>query len=199
MRIRALMLGSVFVTLAASTCDILPGGSGAGGAGGNPLAGADPMEEARAAALAYDLTGLVNQASDPSGMDDSATQAAMVSNAPTALSDVSDWLASTDPSQLSTDYSGYECADKLSCPYKGTCVNGSYPAHLCWVDECGSATCQNCPGKFKDWVGNLVFKSWCSYLCVEPVAYGKTVAVGIIGVTSWGSTLPAGGPYCFDP
>jgi len=78
-------------------------------------------------------------------------------------------------------------------------IGCNYPKHICWVDKCGSATCGSCPGPFKDWAGNLVFKSWCSYLCQEPVAYGKTVAVGVMGVTAWGSTLPLNGPYCFDP
>jgi hypothetical protein len=199
----ALVFLAAFVLLGAdaSSCGGIAAAPGTGeGTGGDPLAGADPLERAKAAALAYELTGLVNQSVNVSSMDSSATEAAMGTNAFTAESDVNNWLAANDPAQLSTDYAGYECTDKLKCPYKGgTCVNGAYPNHICWVDQCGSATCQNCPGNFKQWAGNLLFKSWCSYLCIEPVAYGKTVAVGVMGVTSWDTVLPSGGPYCFNP
>lgn len=192
--------------LLAPACDQLGLGGGGyggyggyGGAGGDPLAGVDPAEEARAAALAYTLTGLVNQSLDPSTEDDAAVEAAMDDAAAQAESLAADWLQTSDPSALSTDYQGYECTDKLGCPYTGKCINGSYSNHICWADKCGSATCQNCPGSFKKWAGNLVFKSWCGYLCMEPVAYGKVVAVGVRGVTAWGNVLPANGPYCFDP
>ncbi|MFT3767481.1 MAG: hypothetical protein QM820_18665 [Minicystis sp.] len=203
-KVGGLMLcGVLGALLAASGCKLGldgSGGSGGGVGGGEAaLADVDPLERARAEALAYTLTGLVNQSADPSAQDDAAIEAAMADTAVAAQSTVEAWLQANDPSQLSTDYEGYECTDKLKCPYKGTCVNGSYSNHICWIDKCGSATCQGCPGAFKDWAGNLVFKSWCGYICKEPVAYGKVVAVGIQGVTSWGSVLPSGGPYCFDP
>jgi len=202
-RVGAVVLFGVLGLVLVPGCDALGlgGEGGAGGAGGGgELAGVDPQELARANALAYTLTGLVNQTGNASSQDNAATEAAMADNAAVAESSVTDWLATNDASQLSTDYEGYTCTDKLGCPYKGgTCVNKDPGKHLCFIDKCGSATCQNCPGSFKNWAGNLVFKSWCSYLCIEPVAYGKTVAVGVMGVTNWGNVLPGGGPFCFDP
>jgi hypothetical protein len=182
------------------------GGGGYGG-GGNPFTDVDPQEFAdasqKASAISYYLAGLIASSGlDPNTVDDAALEALMQQDAPDAETAVDQWLATLDPSTmpLVEKRPRYECTDELACPYRTKCINAPYNGlkHDCFVYDCGSAKCTDCPNWWPDFLKTLLWKSWCAYYCVESgVPYPKIVAVGAGAVTHFGDK--AVGPWCFAP
>jgi hypothetical protein len=84
----------------------------------------------------------------------------------------------------------------LGCKTATDCKYVAPPVpHNCFVDDCGEAKCRNCP----DWVAErlkaIVWKTWCSYVCVEfNTSPLKIVATGVGAVSAFRGNFV--GPIC---
>ncbi|WP_437709726.1 hypothetical protein WMF45_34705 [Sorangium sp. So ce448] len=171
-----------------------------------PFEGIDPEELALASAKAslatYYFAGTVDALGiDPATLDEATWRQLMEQYMPLAEAEAEQWLSTMDPSTLPLvkNEPRWECKEQWSCAYVAKCWNPPYVNlnHNCWVNDCGDARCRACPDWFPDFFKNLVMHSWCSYVCVEPVAYGKVVAVGAGGVSALGrAPIP---PFCMEP
>ncbi|WP_437893282.1 hypothetical protein [Sorangium sp. So ce124] len=170
----------------------------------------DPEELALASAKAsfttYALAGMIESLNlDPATLDEAAIAELMTQYMPLAVAEADRWLSTIDTSTLPRENNpNFECKKKYGCPYITGCqyaVPGhSLPTvrHACMVNDCGDARCRNCP----DWVGDilshLLFRAWCSYVCIEEgVTNAKIVAVGAGAISSFGGYFV--GPICRDP
>lgn len=206
-----IVLCGVFGVLFAPGCDTLglggDGGSGGSGGEADAFAEVDPQELAhaslKASAVSYYLAGLIASSGlDPSNVDAAALEELMQQNAPEAEAAVGEWLTTIDSSavELAGKEPKYECTDKFQCPYRTKCLNAPFKSlkHACYVNDCGSAKCTDCPNWWPDFLKTLLWKSWCAYVCIESnVPYPKIVAVGAGAVTHFGDA--AVGPWCLTP
>jgi hypothetical protein len=128
---------------------------------------------------------------DGAAIDDIAMQETRASVNPENI-----WQACFDESSDELAISPkFECADQ-GCAMTARCTMGA-PAvsHMCYVDACGDAGCSGCPS----WIGGLlkhiVFKTWCSYVCIQlSTSPPKVVAVGAGAVSSFKGIFI--GPFC---
>lgn len=89
----------------------------------------------------------------------------------------------------------FECGDQ-GCATSARCVMGAPTVpHMCYVDACGDAGCRGCPSWVGELLKHIVFKKWCSYVCVQSATSPlKVVAVGAGAVSSFKGVFV--GPFC---
>ena len=123
--------------------------------------------------------GLVaTSVSDPSTLDEETLMQLLVQYAPMGYDDATKWLASIDPTTLSSppvvpDFDKcvpppYDCDGVVSCDF----------AKICVVTTCNVKGCGPCPDLFD--LSKLYVKSWCGYTCVV----GKNIVGSAIVFTS---------------
>jgi hypothetical protein len=89
----------------------------------------------------------------------------------------------------------FECGDQ-GCAMNARCTTGA-PAvsHMCYVDDCGDAGCNRCPSWIAERLKHIVFKTWCSYVCIQVgTSPPKVVAIGAGAVSSFKGIFI--GPFC---
>ncbi|WP_437756987.1 hypothetical protein [Sorangium sp. So ce1389] len=129
---------------------------------------ADPRElalvNARAAYAAYALSGLTeSQFMDPAVVDQQALEQFIHQNTELAWQLAEEWVASIDPTLLSTGYPiKVECMDPpLRCQSSVKCSFGK----TCVLNDCGDGRCRTCPDVWN--LGNLIIDGWCTYTCYD--------------------------------
>lgn len=173
--------------------------------GADPFTGVAPPVLAaaslKASALAYYMDGmLASSMVDPS--DPTALAAAFAQDAPTAEMAVDAWFPTVDPSTVpaAETQPRPQCLD-YGCPYSARCINpGSWSTEstICWVVNCGSSKCTDCPDFFPSTLKTFFFVSWCAYTCMDQKM--NVVAVGAVGITKKGTPFPSKGlAWCFAP
>ncbi|XXX78577.1 hypothetical protein WMF30_07360 [Sorangium sp. So ce134] len=114
-----------------------------------------------------------------------------------AAAEADRWLATLDPAALPLAViPRTECIEEFGCPFRLPCKYFGPPvSHQCYVADCADAKCRQCPEIFGEIASHLVYKSWCTYLCVQTgTSPPKVVADGIVFMTYFGNE-PAG-PFC---
>ncbi|KYF74307.1 hypothetical protein BE11_01615 [Sorangium cellulosum] len=162
----------------------------------------DPQElaiaSARAGFTAYYLTGTAASLGlDPATLDEATLAQLVEQYLPVAAAEADRWLATLDPAALPlaviprTEWlKEFGCPFSLPCEYSGPPVD-----HRCYVTDCADAKCRQCPEMFAEIASRLVFKSWCTYICVQTgTSPPKEVADGIVFMTHWGDKSV--GPWC---
>ncbi|WP_437624395.1 hypothetical protein [Sorangium sp. So ce1151] len=165
----------------------------------------DPQELALASAkagfAAYYLTGTVESLGlDPATLDEDTLAQLVEQYLPVATAEADRWLATLDPATLPLAVlPRTECLKDFGCAFSAPCARFGPPvAHLCYVTDCDDAKCRPCPEIFGELVSHLIYKSWCSYVCVQTgVSPPPVVAVGIGVITYFGGRFA--GPWCLPP
>ncbi|XXT21426.1 hypothetical protein WME94_07670 [Sorangium sp. So ce429] len=165
----------------------------------------DPQELALASAkagfAAYYLTGTVESLGlDPATLDEATLAQLVEQYLPVAAAEADRWLATLDPAALPLAViPRTECLKDFRCPFSLPCKYFGPPVdHLCYVTDCDNARCRPCPDIFGELLTHLVYKSWCSYTCVQTgTSPPKVVAVGIGAITYFGEEFV--GPWCLPP
>jgi hypothetical protein len=167
------------------------------------LAQVDPeqlaLAEAKAAlTTAYLVAEVESLGQDPSTLDETALEQLMQQYLPAASASADAWLATLDPSVLTTSIEPrIQCTEEYGCPYKAKCkYNAPAVWHNCWVTDCGKSRCSICPDWIADLLKSLVLTSWCAYVCTEN-ATNKVVAIGAGGISAFKGYFV--GPICKEP
>lgn len=130
---------------------------------------------------------------DPSTLDDAAIADLMAQSGPAIEEKAASWFAGIEQSNLVyTKTPKYECVEQYGCKYAAKCKYNYIPSgsYTCWIDDCGTAKCRNCPEFVNDLLKSLVIKAWCSYVCTEDgLAPQKVVAVGAGGISSFANNF----------
>lgn len=134
---------------------------------------------------------------DPMTLDEAALADLLQQAMPLAAEEADIWLATLDPAAAELSFSiKWECG-REGCKNPTPC--GYFPPpvdHYCYVDDCGSAACRNCPEWVAERLKGLVWKTWCSYVCIEiNTSPPKVVAVGAGAVSAFKGNFV--GPLCF--
>ncbi|WP_437769771.1 hypothetical protein WME77_23335 [Sorangium sp. So ce764] len=134
---------------------------------------------------------------DPMTLDEAALVELLQQAMPLAAEEANRWLATLDPaaSELSF-FIKWECG-REGCKNPTPCAYFPPPVdHYCYVDDCGSAACRNCPEWVAERLKGLVWKTWCSYVCIEVnTSPPKVVATGAGAVSAFKGNFV--GPLCF--
>ncbi|WP_437591071.1 hypothetical protein [Sorangium sp. So ce1000] len=189
-----------------------PGGETTPATPGEPEAPAEPEEpsfeeldpqelalaSAKAGFAAYYLTGTVESLGlDPATLDETTLAQLVEQYLPVAAAEAGRWLETLDPAALPLAViPRIECEEEFHCPYSTRCRHNPPPVrHGCYVTNCADAKCRQCPEIFGEIASRLIFKSWCTYVCVQTATSPpKEVAHGIVFMTHWGDE-PLG-PWC---
>ncbi|WP_437336323.1 hypothetical protein [Sorangium sp. So ce394] len=137
---------------------------------------------------------------DPATLDEATLAQLVEQYLPVAVAEADRWLATLDPATLPLAViPRTECLEEFGCPYRTPCSLFGPPVnHQCYVTDCADAKCRQCPEIFGELVSHLVYKSWCSYVCVQTgTSPPKEVAIGIGVITYFGGQFA--GPWCLPP
>ncbi|MGK4003771.1 hypothetical protein WMF31_14160 [Sorangium sp. So ce1036] len=120
------------------------------------------------------------QVPDPASINEESFAAMVDHYAPGAGEAARLWSETPEALAMASDYMipDFSCMNEpYGCPYTTECpYNGGVA--VCMITSCGDAQCPWCPWE----LGNLVFKSWCSYGCMRN---GQMVAGAYILVSTW--------------
>ncbi|XXT17460.1 hypothetical protein WME94_45255 [Sorangium sp. So ce429] len=161
----------------------------------------DPVALAFASAKAGFVTSYIVGATedlglDPTMLDESTLQSLLQQFVPLAAEEADRWLATLDPEALKLSLIvKWECGQQ-GCNTATPCKYLAPPVdHICYVDDCGSAKCRNCPDWIAEALKGIVWKTWCSYVCVEMNTSPPKIVMSAAGaVSSFGDNFV--GPIC---
>ncbi|WP_437279929.1 hypothetical protein WME90_05055 [Sorangium sp. So ce375] len=137
---------------------------------------------------------------DPATLDEATLAQLVEQYLPLAAAEADRWLESLDPATLPLAVIPRgECEEKFGCPYSTRCqINPPPVRHACFVTDCDDAKCRQCPEVFSEIASRLIFKSWCSYVCIQTgISPPPVVAVGIGFITYFGGKFS--GVICLPP
>lgn len=168
----------------------------------NAFAAADPHKVAVANTMAgytnYLLWGTIeSQGYDPATTDPETIRALVDQTLPWAQEEAKKWIATVDPAiLLYSPVPKKECVERFGCPEFVYCEPSEIDVpHACVITDCDDARCRPCPEVFN--LGKLVFRSWCSYVCVEIAPGFKVVGHALVlHLTLGGAQV---GPICIPP